>query len=177
MRKLVPPYDYDTLRTFEECMEANGFHYLNSGSFRDAYARKGVVVKVPSNTEGLRHNIFEAYIYRKFRKTPTSKGALFAPCRLLGNGCLMMVTVEFYPEGKPKPEWSDWIDHEQVGFYNGRWVAYDFGIDIGEDLEVEASNWADIQGQPFDLDAYHDELEGVIFRDAIGSTHSRTGTE
>ena len=168
MRKLVPPYNYDTIQDFEGFLQTSGFHYLNSGSFRDVYSRKGIVVKVPSSPEGLRHNIFEAYIYRKFRNTPTTRGALFAPCRLLGNGCLMMVTVEFYPEGERKPDWSNWIDHEQVGFYKGRWVAYDFSIDIGESLEVEASMWMDVEGEPFDLNTYRAELNGVMFRNAIG---------
>jgi hypothetical protein len=153
---------------FTRKLEKSDFEYLDEGSFRRVYHRKGVVIKLPINELGERHNIFEAFAYWKFRKTPTKRGALFAPCRLLNNGCLMMVYVNPYRGTADLPEWANLIDGRQVSRYRGRWVAYDFAIDIGRATELESSYWADIQDHLFCHDEYLEEMCDIKFSDVIG---------
>ena len=129
---------------FRDDLQTKGFRFLGSGSFRAALIRRGIVIKVPINHDGLLDNIMEARAYRQYKSRPTHTGIQLAPCRLLPNGCLMMVYVE--------PEWrsgtreeyygddADWvcqIDSEQVGMHAGRLVAYDYAIDLFERIEWE----------------------------------------
>lgn len=164
MKRQVPSYNYEALTAYREGLEAIGFEWVGGGDFRSVYGRRGVVVKIPSDTLGLRHNIIEAYAYHKFRRSATPCGVVFAPCKLLPNGCLMMVLVRWPDYGHQKmPTWANYIDHDQVSMYNGRWVAYDASVDVGHDFEIEASEWVGIDGEPFILEEYLEAMSGVHF--------------
>lgn len=118
-----------------------GFEHVGGGMFREAYMRKGVVIKVPHNRDGYVDNRTEAAAWRKYRNKPTSLGVYLAPCRLLPNGCLMMRAVDTErPNYSSLPTWAQSIDCSQVGFYKGRLVAYDYALDIMEREEWEM-NW------------------------------------
>ena len=114
-------------------LKDSGFTYVGSGMFRAVYMRGGVVVKVPHNKDGYIDNRTEAAAWRKYRNKPTSFGAYIAPCRLLANGCLMMVSVDECAIDYHKlPAWAKKIDCSQVGMYKGNLVAYDFALDVME---------------------------------------------
>ena len=148
MPKLNQPfYDRDLYDGFEKYLESKGFKYIGSGCFRNAFQRGKVVVKIPRSYCGFEDNIGEAYAYNEYRKRPVARGTYYAPCRLLSNGCLMMVYVE---QGKwkigNKPDWVKRIDSYQCGLFNGRVVAYDSGCDIGH-LLTQAKRWAGLDNQ------------------------------
>jgi hypothetical protein len=130
----IPDYVY---RDFINRLEEKGFEYLSHGSFRRVWERGNIVVKVPDNHDGLIDNRVEAHAWRIYRNRPSKMGIVVAPCRLLPNGCLMMVKVEDGFGSVPVPDWSDMIDHDQVGVYKGRAVAYDAALDLHERLEWE----------------------------------------
>jgi hypothetical protein len=127
---------------YKEELYRRGFRRLGEGSFREVYRRKNVVVKIPHNDSGFDDNIVEAFAYLRYRKGADSNLFVFAPCRLLPNGCLLMVYVEplFYPN---KPLWANYIDGGQVGTYNGRIVAYDSANELSE-LRLWALHWAGV---------------------------------
>lgn len=119
-------------------LKAKGFCWVGSGMFRSVYKRKGVVVKVPFNNDGYVDNRTEAAAWRKYHNEPTTLGVYVAPCRLLSNGCLMMVTVDSNKiDWNDLPPWANLIDCNQVGMYKGRMVAYDFALDVMEREEWE----------------------------------------
>ena len=89
---------------------------------------------------GLVDNIAEAYAYNKYRKSPDVNGIVYAPCRLLRNGCLMMVYVEYSHE-PDMPKWIGYIDGCQCGRFNGRAVVYDSGTDLHRE-RADALRWA-----------------------------------
>lgn len=131
----IPDYVF---RSFVEQLESKGFYYLGSGSFRKTWARKNVVVKIPSNLDGVVDNRVEASVWRRYRNQPNSFGYHFAPCRLLPNGCLMMVKVEWRDmRDEDRAEWIRFIDSNQVGKYKGRVVAYDYALDVPERIQLE----------------------------------------
>lgn len=116
----------------------NGFEKIGHGSFRDAYARGNVVIKVPSCEDGLIDNMVEARGWRTYKKRRTQMGLFVAPCRLLPNGCLMMMRVQIIEDDDPiLPGWADLVDNRQVGLYKRRCVAYDFALDLIERHEWE----------------------------------------
>jgi hypothetical protein len=83
-------------------------------------------------------NKMEARAYKKYRNGPTDTGIYLAPCRLLSNGCLMMMSVEkinYYDQDRPS--WADMIDSRQVGKYKDRVVAYDYALDLTERRQWE----------------------------------------
>lgn len=121
---------------FIQSIKDSGFSYLNSGSFRDVFQREDKVIKVPIYSDGLIDNMVEARAYKKYRNGPTSEGFMLAPCRLLPNGCLMMVFVKWWGMVE-RPKWADSIDGAQVGIYLNRYVAYDYALDIPERYEWE----------------------------------------
>lgn len=126
----------DSYNEFIRTIEAAGFQYLSSGSFRMGYQREDKIIKVPRYSDGLIDNMVEARAWRKYRNRPTSEGLHLAPCRLLPNGCLMMVCVRrtgLYD----RPAWCDKIDGAQVGIYLGRYVAFDYALEIPERFEWE----------------------------------------
>ena len=130
---LIKEFDADYYKQVGKELEDKGFTLIGSGSFRNTYKRGKVVVKVPRHWDGFDDNIGEAYAWRKYRNEPKAEdGIVFAPSRLLSNGCLMMVLV------KPMsyddlPDWGRYLDGSQAGEYKGRIVAYDAGCDLGLD--------------------------------------------
>jgi len=138
----VKEFDPNICRKFEALLKERGFKCIGGGAFRDGFRRGGVVIKIPANEMGFQDNITEAYAYRAFRNGADPRTqAIFAPCRLLHNGCLMMVYVDRVTYGPGLPKWVDYIDAQQCGMYKGRLVAYDSGSDIAH-LREKASRWA-----------------------------------
>lgn len=133
---------YTHYMNFRNELKNKGFCFLGRGSFRSVFDRKNVVIKVPNNLDGLLDNIMEARAYRQYKNRPTRTVIQLAACRLLPNGCLMMVLVDrgFRDSGidiKSHREWIEQIDSEQVGVRAGRLVAYDYAIDLFERIEWE----------------------------------------
>lgn len=145
MRLSVKEFDEDYYQEFETQLLKKGFKHLGTGAFRRTFGRGKIVIKIPYNDAGFQDNITEAYAYRTFRNEADPKTeAVFAPCRLLPNGCLMMVYIEYaWSEGMPR--WTHYIDGGQCGFYKDRVVAYDSGGDISH-LRADASRWAGVTG-------------------------------
>lgn len=138
-------YDESRMDDFQFKIELAGFENVGAGSFRRVFKRGKVVIKVPKNHNGVIDNLFEAHAWKTLRNKPSEIGVVCAPCRILPNGCLMMVVVEAYDlydqDGKykiPRPEWVGNIDSAQAGFYKGQWVAYDYALDL-----VERHDWED----------------------------------
>lgn len=137
-----PFYNRDLYDSFEQYLLAHGFRYIDSGCFRNVFQRGKVVIKIPQSYCGFEDNIGEAYAYNRYRKEADARGNYYAPCRLLSNGCLMMVYVEraSWDPGN-RPEWVDNIDSFQCGYFHDRVVCYDSGCDIGH-LWSAAKRWA-----------------------------------
>lgn len=146
----VKAYDGMKYAYFVPKLLKMGFIKTGMGSYRHAYRRGNVVVKVPRSDSGFVDNIVEAYAYHYYRKEPDDNGFVYAPCRLLPNGCLMMVVVDFSSEEfvceevVGLPYWTNWIDGCQVGRYNGRIVAFDSANDVTPELRVDAQKWAGV---------------------------------
>ncbi len=127
-------------------IESKGFKYVACGSFRSAYIRNNLVIKVPNNEDGIIDNKIEARAWRKYKNKPANKGIMLAPCRLLPNGCLIMKKVNtkipslVYNEMARLDSpirWAYDIDGNQVGMYRDKLVAYDYAMDISEREEWE----------------------------------------
>lgn len=124
-------YQQARLELFTDKLYECGFKYMGHGMYRKAYCRGKVVVKVPKGHCGLVDNALEVHNWRLFRNKPNEHGIVFAPCRLIDNGCLMMVKVhEDRIDRIDLPDWANDIDGKQVGFYRGRLVAYDSACDV-----------------------------------------------
>lgn len=127
--------------SFKTHLRMNGWFFINHGSFREVFHRGNWVIKVPFTDDGALDNLMEAKAWRKYRDKPTSLGIMLAPCRLLPNGCLLMVAVD--TDNWAPPSWNtsinglEVLDKNQAGFYKGRVVAYDFGLDLTERLAWE----------------------------------------
>lgn len=121
---------------FSAYLDLSGFEVIGSGSFRIAWMRDNVVIKVPLVADGVMDNRIEAKAWRVYRDRPTQTGICVPPSRLLKNDCLMMAYVEedFH---QVLPEWAERIDCRQVGLYKGRIVAYDFALDLPERAKWE----------------------------------------
>lgn len=128
----------DNFVQFEEYLKSRGFEYIGCGSFRRGFRRNKIIIKVPRNDDGLYDNRVEAAAWHKYKNQPSSQGIILAPCRLLSNGCLMMVRVErkYFTE-EAAPSWAKAVEGWQVGTYRGRLVAFDFALDITEREEWE----------------------------------------
>ena len=137
-------YDYDYYRQYEDVLVKASFSHLGVGAYRRAYRRNNIVVKIPQSHLGMLDNIYEAYAYRKYRLQPGFNGEVYAPCRLLSNACVMMVFTKHITLPGDLPEWSKWIDGQQVGMFNGRVVVYDSACDIGTDDQRAALKWAGV---------------------------------
>jgi hypothetical protein len=133
----------DKYSEFRHYLVRHGFTKIGSGSFRSVYTRKKVVVKVPRNGDGEIDNRVEDRAWHKYKSQETSQGIFLAPCRLLPNGCLMMVRVDVSYEGKIAPAWSAWIDGEQVGIRKDKWLSFDYALDIRERRQWE-QEWGEI---------------------------------
>ncbi len=118
------------MAAFALYIEKRGFKYIDSGASRHTYLRKKVVIKIPISDFGIYDNEAEAKAWNDYRNQPTSNGFRLAPCRLLPNGCLMMVTVDLDFDWRLRPAWSRLIDGAQVGLYRGEFVAYDYASDV-----------------------------------------------
>ena len=123
-------------KDFKKYLRDLGFSYLGEGSFRVAFHQEDKVIKVPITSDGLIDNMVEARAWKKYRNRPTPGGLYLTPCRLLRNGCLMMMKVK-RDELYDRPEWAFKIDGYQVGIYKGRYVAYDYALEIPERFEWE----------------------------------------
>ena len=120
-------------------IESLGFKFIGRGSFRQVYLRGKIVIKVPRNGDGINDNRTEAAAWHKYKSHPTPKGYMLAPCRMLANGCQMMVAVDrdAPSDVRYKDEWASKIESGQVGMYRERVVAYDFALNIPERAEWE----------------------------------------
>ena len=139
---LVKEYNHVIHAAVRVYLSSTGWMHIGSGSFRAAYRKKNTVIKVPRNTEGFQDNLTEAYAYRKYRNNPDGDGIIFAPCRLLRNGCLMMPFVT-RAEYDQMPTWAQFLDGAQAGLYKNRIVGYDTGYDIKHERQ-EAFQWAKV---------------------------------
>lgn len=130
-------------KDFIQHLNSIGFRYVNQGTFRQVYQRGKIVIKVPRNGDGINDNRTEATAWHKYKSQPTSKGYMLAPCRMLANGCQIMVTVDRYANADllHKEEWTCKIEGSQVGMYRNKVVAYDFALNITEREEWE-KKWA-----------------------------------
>ncbi len=127
---------YERYYNFIQYLQSKGFSYVSSGSFRQVYQCGDKVIKVPRYHDGLIDNMVEARAYKKYHSTPTPEGLVLAPCRLLKNGCLMMVFVQRWDLFE-RPDWSDKIDGGQVGLYKGKYVAFDYALEMVERFQWE----------------------------------------
>jgi hypothetical protein len=140
-------YHQDIYDDFQEYLIDNGFQYLGSGAFRSTFQRGKIVVKIPRSQCGVEDNVGEAYAYNRYRKEADERGTYYAPCRLLSNGCLMMVYVEKVDwDTAIRPQWIDLIDDYQCGYFHDRIVCYDSGCDI-EHLWMEAMDWGGLKSE------------------------------
>lgn len=110
-----------------EQLTSNNWKYIGSGRHRKVYKKGDVVLKIPVNLDGVEANVMERKLYLSRRKE-----GIFAPCRLLSNGCLMMValsnTLDCCDYDKNYPSWVQELnDGPQIGIdRNGRLLAYDY---------------------------------------------------
>lgn len=98
--------------------------YVGSGRHRTVYKRGNVVLKIPQSLNALEDNIIEREIFINSRGNK-----IFAPCRLLSNGCLMMRALEdLYGSRKLHPHWAmALVDGPQIGRdQNGKIMIYDY---------------------------------------------------
>lgn len=150
----------DRYDDFRQHLIKAGFVKLDAGSFRVSYKRGKIVVKVPRNGDGVLDNRIEARAWRKYKSKPSKRGIQYAPCRLLPNGCLMMVAVETYVDttSREAPEYPVWgmrVEGEQVGLYRGKWIAYDYAWDVTERFKWE-EEWKVKSGHFRDVHAERD---------------------
>lgn len=123
-------------KPFMERLAFLGFGELFGGGFRKGFIRDKIVIKVPRGRDGEIDNLVEARAWHKYKNNPTSLGFYLAPCRILENGCLMMVTVD--TAVRNHPEWVKKMhDGYQVGYYKERVVAYDYALEIPERVQWE----------------------------------------
>jgi hypothetical protein len=146
------PYFLDQYQPFVDELEEKGFQYVGAGGSRRTYLSNTgrVVVKVPRCSSGLLDNYAEAKTWKLYHSRNTRLGFPVAPCRMIRNGCLMMVAVAV---GQGTRTWeyinefnSYILDGDQSGLYKGRTVVYDYAYDVPERLLWErelgiASDW------------------------------------
>jgi hypothetical protein len=123
-------------KKFQFMLESKGFLYLDVGGCRHTFQRNNIVIKVPHREAGVIDNIVEAAVWRKYKNGKTPEGIRLAPCRLLPNNSLMMVYVELDIDYRKLPSWAKSVDCEQVGMYNGCYVAYDYALDVDVPDEI-----------------------------------------
>jgi hypothetical protein len=148
-RLRVDRFDYDYFQNIQYVLLGQGYNLLGAGASRKAFHKTsaGSVIKVPYNSVGLDDNVIEAYCYKKYRSDPDPElGIIFAPCRLISNGCLLMVFVDRAPR-ESLPDWANEIDGSQAGYFKDKIVAYDSSYDMRMDVPEElvaAKKWAGI---------------------------------
>ena len=131
----------DLYSEFTNHLKSIGFEFIDYGSFRNVYKRNNIVIKIPLVYDGIVDNKIEASVWKKYKNSPTDRNIYLAPCRLLSNGCLMMMAVDYVPSNE-KPKWAKQIDCQQVGRYKNRVVAYDYALDVTERLQLE-NDWGE----------------------------------
>ena len=100
--------------------------YLGSGRHRVTYDCGKFVLKIPQNRTGFDANEREARYYKMFGRKPDSRGIVYARCKLLSNGWLVMGKVQPLEWSHEMPAWSIHVDCRQVGrARDGEIVAYD----------------------------------------------------
>lgn len=132
-------------RPFLAHLTQHKFNYLGEGDFRIVYGRGNdfrkptMVIKVPTNRNGIIDNIMEFKAWKKYGHGPTDLGIYLAPCRLLSNNALMMPYVAAWNYGRDRfpPKWADQLDCYQCGLYRGRIVAFDYALNIRERYQWE----------------------------------------
>lgn len=152
---------YDLSKQYDEFtnhLKDKGFELIGEGSFRRVYARGKVVVKVPYNTDGLNDNRIEHKAFHTLFSKPSRDGIQCAPCRLLPNGCLMMVRMENRYVDYPK--WASRVDGKQVGIYKGRVVAYDYALDLTERFEWESQ--FKLQSEFFNSESWYEQRPHIV---------------
>ena len=137
----------DQFDSFTDHIKRRGFEPIGGGSFRDAYQRGRVVIKVPYTTDGIHDNRVEARAWKRYWSNPTSRQIYLAPCRLLPNLCLMMVAVDTAVNWNTIPHWVDRIDSGQAGYYKGRLVAYDYACDVVERRQWEEEWYGELKSE------------------------------
>jgi hypothetical protein len=140
---LVRAFDTEFFLAYEDQLLRQGFDRIGYGSFRRGYSRRHTVIKVPYNVQGFNDNISEAYCYKQHRDNPNDKGWVFAPCRLMPNGCLMMPFMKRV-DYIDLPPWGHVIDGCQLGHYKGRMVVYDSAYNLTPEIISNALKWAQV---------------------------------
>jgi hypothetical protein len=108
----------------------SNWSYLGQGRHRRVYKRGNVVLKIPLNLAGLEANIMEREIFLNRRNED-----IFAPCRMLRNGCLMMRALDdIFIRLDLHPSWARaLIDGPQIGLdKNGKVMIYDYAEEYYE---------------------------------------------
>ncbi len=128
-----------------------GFTFLGQGRHRRTYLAPHTrfVLKFPLNEYGATANRQEHRLWHKFKNKPdpNNYNIIYAPCRLINSSILLMwamISIGGDTNGDDSatdsgqvsrldsdeyPEWSDYVDAEQVGkLRNGKIAAYDFSI-------------------------------------------------
>lgn len=129
-----------------EVMTHPGAVYLGQGTSRTCWRIGSLVFKIPNSPKHLVFNRNEWECWKRARGTEARKR--LAPCRLTRDGILIMRVVEIPGSGQATdqtrknhpecPAWAHYLDCCQVGKYNGRWVAYDYGY------ETPNGRWAEV---------------------------------
>ena len=140
----------------EKELESVGFTEIGEGCSRRGWRRDNVVVKVPTNTWGIKYSIAEAFGYRKFRNESDTLGRVYAPCRLLPSACLMMVYVTTLTDYNELPNWAWNIDGAQAGKYKDRIVAYDMSHNTIDSVMEESQIWDELLRSKYD--AFHSDV-------------------
>lgn len=121
---------------FAKHLIEQGYKYLGSGTYRNTFINEkgNFLIKIPKNHEGTEDNKREARAYKNSWNKPYltgyQSGMKLAPCRLLPNGCLLMVVVDIKVNYDDLPKWARYIDSAQVGMYKNNLVAYDYALDV-----------------------------------------------
>lgn len=138
---------YIRVNYFSSLMEKYNFTFVGEGFTRRTYLspNERFILKCPINEDGLYCNIRESELWHKFKSRANKSGIYFIPCRLINNCILMMWAVNqiagdsigdrrALDDGNlykmDKSLFQDWfhnIDSCQVGLYNGKPMAYDYG--------------------------------------------------
>ena len=114
------------------CPHDKGRVFLGRGRHRRVYFKDAsrYVIKIPWNWDGLAANEKEDRTFRRWGYKPDPDGIRYARCRLLSCGCLVMEKVRevLGEEMEELPEWSYYIDCQQVGYSHrsGEMVAFDW---------------------------------------------------
>lgn len=121
-------------RWCKECMSLKKIAYTHASGRKTYRSSKGYLHPHASIDT---YHVSEWQAWKKYRERATSFGIFLAPCRLLSNGCLMMMTVDTDSrEEEELPNWATKIDCSQVGIYKERLVAYDYALEL-----VERAAW------------------------------------